>query len=94
MPARYDGEAYGKTRDDLVETLFEQHNLKCLVQYWPLNRTDLFRKFGWADADVPETDRYFDSMLGFPWWSDMPDEVIDEMAERTRLALEKLRSGN
>ena len=94
MPARYDGEAYGKTRDDLVETLFEQYNLKCLVQYWPLNRTDLFCKFGWADADVPETDRYFDSMLGFPWWSDMPDEVIDEMAERTRLALEKLRSGN
>ena len=93
MPARYDGEAYGKTRDDLVETLFEQYNLKCLVQYWPLNRTDLFRKFGWADADVPETDRYFDNMLGFPWWSDMPDEVIDDIAERTRLALEELRAG-
>jgi len=93
MPVRYDGEAYGKTRDDLMEMLFEQYNVKGIVHYWPLNRADLFRKFGWGEADVPETDRYFDRSFGFPWWSDMPDEVIDDMAERTRLALEELRSG-
>ncbi|MFH1009547.1 MAG: DegT/DnrJ/EryC1/StrS family aminotransferase [Candidatus Latescibacterota bacterium] len=93
MPARYDGQAFGKHRDDLLRKMFEEQNLKCIVQYWPLNRTDLFAKFGWVDAEVPETDRYFDNMLGFPWWSDMPDEVIDEMAGRTCAVLEELRAG-
>ena len=93
MPARYDGEAYGKTRDDLVEVLFKRYGLKCLVHYWPLYHTELFRNLGWGQANVPETDRYYARVIGFPWWSDMPDQVIDDMAERTRLALDEMRAG-
>lgn len=92
MAARYDGEAFGKTRDDLIEILFKKYNLKCIVQYWPLNRTELFKKFGWGDANIPETDNYYNKMISFPWWSDMSDELIDDMAERTSLALEELRN--
>ena len=94
MVARYDGEAYGMTRNDLMEILHEQLNVKCLVHYWPLNRSDLFQKFGFDRAHVPETDRFFDNMIGFPWWSDMSDETIDDMAQRTCWALEQLRSGS
>ena len=92
MPARYDGSQYGKDRDDLIEILSEKYNLKAIVQYWPLNRSELFQKFGWGDADIPVTDDYFNNMLGFPWWSDMSDSLIDDMAERTMLALEELRT--
>ncbi len=91
MPVRYDGMSYGKTRDDLLQVLSTQYNLKAIVQYWPLNRSDLFKKFGWGEADVPVTDHYFNNMIGFPWWSDMPDDLIDDMAERTRSALDDLR---
>jgi dTDP-4-amino-4,6-dideoxygalactose transaminase len=90
MPVRYDGMPFGKTRDDLLEML-NKYNLKAIVQYWPLNRSSLFKTFGWGQADVPVTDHYFNNMIGFPWWSDMPDELIDDMAERTRLSLEELR---
>ena len=58
MPACYRGEAYGKTRDDLIQTLSDRYKVKCLVHYWPLNRTDLFHKFGFEAANVPETDRF------------------------------------
>ncbi len=91
MPVRYDGAPYGKTRDDLIEAMYEKYNLKAIVQYWPLNRSGLFRSFGWDQADIPVSDHYYDNMIGFPWWSDMPDALIDDMAERTRLALEILR---
>jgi len=90
MPVRYDGIPFGKTRDDLLEVL-NKYNLKAIVQYWPLNRSSLFKTFGWGHADVPVTDHFFNNMIGFPWWSDMPDELIDDMAERTRLSLEELR---
>ena len=91
MAARYDGATFGKTRDDLIDRLDRRYNLKCIVQYWPLYRAELFRKLGQAEADTPESDRFFDNMISFPWWSNMPDEVIDDMADRTRAALAELR---
>ena len=90
MAARFDGPKR-KNRDDLIDLLSKNYNLDVIVQYWPLYRTELFRKFGFAQADVPETDRYFDNMISFPWWSDMPDETIDDMADRVRKAVDELR---
>lgn len=94
MSARYDGQQFGKTRDDLIDLIHRKYRMKCLVQYWPLCRSELFRKLGQAAADVPETDRFFDNMISFPWWSDMADEVLDDMADRTRSALTELRAGS
>ena len=91
MIARYDGEQYGKHRDDLLALMRDKYRVKCIVQYWPLNRSELFSRLGFGDADVPETNRYYDNMISFPWWSDMPDETIDAMAERTRSALDEMR---
>ena len=92
VSARYDGDLYGSSRDDLIDLLFEEYELKCIVQYWPLNRTELFIQHGLATADVPETDRFFDNMISFPWWSDMEETVLDDMAARTRDALATLRN--
>lgn len=90
MPARFDGPD-GKNRDDLIDLLSNKYNLDTIVQYWPLYRTELFQKFGFEQADVPETDRYFDNMISFPWWSDIPSEVINDMASRVRNAIDELR---
>ena len=89
VAARYDG----GDRDALIQLLFEKYRLKCIVQYWPLYRTELFRNLGLGEADVPETDRFFDNMISFPWWSDMPDDLLDDMAQRTRQAIEELGRG-
>jgi hypothetical protein len=43
------------------------------------------------EAQVPESDRWFDNMISFPWWSDMPRELLADMAERTASALSELR---
>lgn len=94
MSARYDGSTYGKNHDDLIRLLDEKYQVKCLVQYWPLYRTELFRKFGFQQAKVPQTDRYFDNMIGFPWWSGMSDERLNDMADRVRCALEELKQEN
>ncbi len=91
MSARFDGSTFNKHRDDLIKQLFEKHELKCIVQYWPLYRTELFGKLGLGTANVPETDRYFDNMISFPWWSDMGDDLIDDMAQRICLAVEEIR---
>ena len=91
MAARYQAPA-GVSRDDLIALLFEKYQLKTLVQYWPLNRTPLFQQFGFDRADVPECDGWFDNMISFPWWSDMLEATVDDMAERTAAALTELRA--
>ena len=35
MPARYEGQPYRKTRDDLIGILYNQYKIKCVVHYWP-----------------------------------------------------------
>jgi perosamine synthetase len=92
MAARYDGQQYGRQRDDLMTLIREKYQLTCIVQYWPLNRAELFQKFGFSSADIPESNRFYDNMISFPWWSDMPDDLIDEMAARTRNALDDMRA--
>ena len=93
MSAYFDGARFGKTRDDLVGRLFNTYKVKPLVHYWPLYRAELFRSRGLGEAHVPLTDRFFDSSFGFPWFSAMGNDLIDDMADRTCRALDDLRSG-
>ena len=93
MSTRYDGEQYGKTRDDLIGLLHTKYNVKMIIQYWPLYRSELFSDFGFGDADLPETDRFFDNMVSFPWWSEMGTQMLDDLVDRTRNALDELRNG-
>lgn len=91
LSARFDGASYGKTRDDLIDLLYREYNLKCIVQYWPLYRSELFQSFGFGQADVPECDRFFDNMISFPFWSAMPEEVMAYMVQSVGEAIARLR---
>lgn len=91
LSARYDGSASGKTRDDLIELLYKEYGIKCVVQYWPLYRSDLFRAFGYGSIHLPNTDHFFDNMLSFPFWSGIPQETLRYMAGSIREAVERLK---
>jgi len=62
-----------------------------VVQYWPLYRSDLFKAFGYGHIHLPNTDRFFDNMLSFPFWSGIPKETLRYMVESIRGAVERLR---
>lgn len=91
MVSQYDGQSNGHDRDDLFKIMREKYRVKVVVQYWPLYHSELFRQFGFGEADVPETDRFYASMVSFPWWSDMGNDLLDDMADRTRCALDEFR---
>ena len=54
-------------RDDLIRILFNKYNIKCVIQYYPLNRYDLFKKNGMGNANVPNTDEFYDNMISIPF---------------------------
>ena len=41
--------------------------IQCVVQYYPLYRYDFYKKAGYGEADCPKTDKFFDSMVSFPF---------------------------
>lgn len=88
LPARYDGPA---GRDAFMERMAFHHQVKMVVQYCPLYRYPMFRKAGFGDADCPETDRFFDSMVSFPFHEWMPEDQIDALIEATRETCTHLR---
>lgn len=93
LVARFDSSARGGTRDDLMEMLHRDYGIRCIVQYWPLYRSELFQSFGYEDVRLPNTDDFFDNMISFPFWSDMPEETLGYMADSIRSAVERLRAG-
>ena len=91
MPVKYDGRRSGKTRSDLIGLLYNEYGIKCYVHYMPLYRFDLFRAMGCDGADCPVTDEYYDSMYGYPWWSNMSDALLERFIASTREACIRLR---
>jgi dTDP-4-amino-4,6-dideoxygalactose transaminase len=81
----------GENRDDLIELLYKEYGIKCIVQYWPLYRSQLFRSRGYADIKLPNTDEFFDKMVSLPFWSGMPVETMSYISRSMRLAIERLR---
>ncbi len=89
LPARYI--AKGKTRDDLIRLLISEYGIKTIIQYYPLNRYDLFKKSGHGDADIPETDRFFDNMISFPFSVEIIEDDFVYVIESVKSAIQQLR---
>lgn len=74
-------------RDELIRTLFNDYSVKAIIQFYPLYRYDLFKKNGLDTANVPETDRFFDNMISFPFSVVIEEEDFVYMIESIKKAI-------
>ena len=70
-------------RDTFIAKMAEA-GVQCVVQYFPLNRYDLYQKTGYGEAYCPNTDKFFDSMISFPFHHMMSYEEFVEMTAITK----------
>jgi perosamine synthetase len=87
----FDGSAFGKTRNDLMDILVNEYRIRCIVQYYPLYRFPLFQKLGAGKHNCPVTEGWWDNSFSFPWWCGMPDDVIDYLVSSAKKAIQKLK---
>ena len=73
-------------RDTFIAKMAEA-GVQCVVQYYPLNRYDLYQKTGYGEADCPNTNKFYDNMVSFPFHHMMSDEDFMEMTEITKKVL-------
>ena len=91
LTAKYDGRAFGKTRDDFMELMAFTHKVQVIVQYYPLYRYPLFIRAGFGKADCPHTDDFYDNMVSFPFHHWLSEENVDYMIKAARSTLASLR---
>jgi dTDP-4-amino-4,6-dideoxygalactose transaminase len=91
LAARYDGTAWGKTRDEFIELMAFKHKVKVIVQYYPLYRYPMFIKAGFGRANCPNTDQFFDNMVSFPFQHWMTASQVDHMVKAIIKTLDQLR---
>jgi len=71
-------------RDKFIRRMAEHHRIQCVVQYYPLNRYPLYRDLGFGEADVPNTDKFFDNMVSFPFSHLLTEQEIDAVVAATK----------
>ena len=80
----------GNKRDMFINKMAFDNGIQCVVQYYPLNRYDLYKKLGFGKANCPDADTFFDNMVSFPFQSLMTDEDFNYMLERTKVLLSEI----
>ncbi len=91
LSAWYGGECYGKCRDQFMKLMAFKHRVQVIVQYYPLYRYPLFVKAGLGNAECPETDRFFDSMVSVPFHHWMTSEQESHLIASMKDTLWELR---
>lgn len=85
LVARMD--ASTERRDDFIRRMFHEHGVKCVVQYYPLNRYDFYRKLGFGEADCPNADAFYDHMISFPFQHSLTDGEFEHMLDAAKSVL-------
>lgn len=92
LPARVVSSKWN--RDNLIRILFNEYGIKTIIQFYPLYRYDLFKKKGLSDANVPQTDSFFDNMISFPFSLVIEETDFQYMIDSIKSAVHKLNGTN
>ncbi len=88
----FDGSAFGKTRDDLMDLLTTRYGIRAIVQYHPLYRYPLFQKLGAGAFDCPVLESWWDNSFSLPWWCGISDDDLTIMTDSIRDAVRELKA--
>ncbi len=88
LAAHYEGP---KGRDELMKLLAYEYKIKCVVQYYPLYRYPIFKRAGFEAHHCPNTDKFFDNMISFPFHHHMSEKQFEYMLDKTKQSLLALR---
>ena len=80
-----------KLRDFLITELYIEHKIQCAVQYYPLYKYPLFSKKGLKKANCPNTEKFFNNMISFPFHHWMPAKDLDRIISVTNKLIKKFK---
>ena len=80
-------ESLNGNRDEFIRTMYNKKGIKCVVQYYPLNRYDFYKRLGFEKAGCPNADFFYDNMISFPFHHSLTDGELNYMLKSTKEVL-------
>ena len=80
----------GGKRDIFMKKMAEK-GVQCVVQYYPLNHYDFYKKIGFGKASCPNADSFFDEMVSFPFHHLMSDIDFEFIINSTIKTLKEIQ---
>ena len=77
-------------KDELFRKMVYDKKIQCVVQYYPLNRYDLYKKLGFDKAKCPNADQFYDNMISFPFHHWMSDDEFEYLTLSTIQAIKEI----
>ena len=77
-------------RNIIISKMVEA-GVQCVVQYYPLNRYDFYKKLGYGEADCPNTNQFFDNMISFPFHHSLRESELTRILQASYEVVEVLR---
>ena len=68
-------------RNDFISYISDFKGVQCVVQYYPLYRYDFYKKLGFGEFNGKNSDKFFDTMISFPFQYMMNEREIDYLIE-------------
>lgn len=84
LTARVTGPQAVERRDAIIRALHDEKGVKCVVQYIPLNRYDFYKRIGMGEANCPNADLFYDTMISFPFQHWLTPDEFGYMLAATR----------
>lgn len=81
-------------RDNLIQKLYNNYSIKCAVQYYPLYKYSLFKKMGFGKHECPNTEKFFNNMISFPfhiWMTNKHFNYMISSVKKSLMVLQKHR---
>lgn len=78
-------------RNILIKRLYENYSIKCAVQYYPLYKYSLFKKMGFSKGKCPNTEKFYNNMISFPFHIWMSNDQFNYMISSVKKVLLYLR---
>ena len=74
-------------RNNLIEKLHKDYSIKCAIQFYPLYKYSLFKKMGFGKHQCPNTEKFYNNMISFPFHIWMTNKQFDYMISSVKKAL-------
>jgi dTDP-4-amino-4,6-dideoxygalactose transaminase len=78
-------------RDIFLSSMAYQMGIQCITQYYPLYRYPYYIDHGLGQANCPNTDKFFDNMVSFPFYEVMSDSDLEYMIDSSKVILDKIQ---
>jgi perosamine synthetase len=92
LPAYINSDSDSELNNDLlISSLFEQFNIKAIVQYCPLYRYPMFIKAGLSNNSCHHTDNFFDNMIALPNHGELTEIEVGYMINSLDSVIKRLK---